>query len=144
MKILKMDDVDALIKYLRNIDDDFIPRLSTKICFSDFSHKIINLGVVMAEVRNNNIIGIVAFYCNNIVEKQAYVTLCAVDSEYRGRGIAKHLLLNAVEYVRGKKFNKIGIHSNNPLAIEIYKKIGFNIILNEPSRTYLEYNLNEL
>ena len=45
--------------------------------------------------------GLVALYANDFENHYAYVSLVAVDSDYRNQGIARNLLVQAINHVRG-------------------------------------------
>lgn len=67
------------------------------------------------------------------------LSICT-DPDSRGSGIGK-LLLEAFEVesrARGYKTMRLSVHSDNDAAIELYKKCGWEIILETPKGIYFE------
>lgn len=79
-------------------------------------------------------------YCNDRNKLKAYIPLVAVSNEHRSKGHAKSMMEEAIKTVRFNGFRTIGIHSNNPHAIRLYEKMGFNIISGK-DRVYMELNV---
>ncbi len=134
---------EEINQFLQKVEKDFTPPLFERINVVDYYLKIKKNAEVIVCREGEAIVGVLIFYCNNNNTKIAYVTLLAVDSEYRGKGIASHLLDMACIFSKEKKMEKIGIHTNNYGAYLCYKKNGFEEIENTPLssgliRYYLE------
>jgi len=80
---------------------------------------------------DNVIVGIVAIYLNNHIEKIGFITSVVVAVEHQGKGIAKTLLKSAIDVAVLDNFMKIKLKvcRNNLKAISLYKNLGFK----EPS-----------
>lgn len=131
---------EALVHFLKEIDNNFYPALSIKTDLNIFADKLLRKAVLFYELDNKKIIGLVAMYANDYEKQYAYISLVGVLPSYRQRGIAKKLLREAVEYVGSQeKIRKIGIHTNNPIALRIYCTLGFKCIETVEGRTYLEF-----
>ena len=88
--------------------------------------------------------GLVALYANDFENHYAYVSLVVVDSDYRNQGIARNLLVQAINHVRGlgiDKIQKIGIYTNNYIALHLYETLNFCRISVSQNRYYLELSL---
>lgn len=114
--------------FLYKIDNDFNPPLSSKTNLSDYVKKVIENAELIIDQKDGKIRGLVVLYCNDYDTKSAYIPLVGVLSEFRGCGIAKKCMLEAINVARKKGMKKIMIHSNNPVAIKLYKDLGFHII----------------
>ncbi len=57
----------------------------------------------------------------------AWISAVMVDPDYRRRGIAMRLMINALKYIRanGKTRAALGVLSTNAPAIDLYSKLGF-------------------
>ena len=110
----------VLLKFLRKVDDDFVPTLSQKTDLDEFCTKIMSKAMLFVSyAKDGNINGLVVMYANDFEHHYSYVSLVAVDLSFRKQGIADSLMRKAISYVKnlGKdKINCIGIHTNNPLA----------------------------
>ncbi len=73
---------------------------------------------------NNNLAGYMGFW--KIID-EAHVTNLAVHPDYRGKGVAKILLLNALSecYSEKIKYMTLEVRVSNISAIKLYEKFGF-------------------
>lgn len=131
---------EKLLDFLQNIDTDFNPPLSSKVYLPDYVKKITDKADLVLDYDGNEISGLVVVYCNEMVNKKAYIPLVGVSSKYRNRGIARKLMIQAIRLVKEKGFKIVGIHSNNPVAIKLYESLGFSTIV-QGERSYLELSL---
>lgn len=133
---------EDLINFLHIVDNDFNPPLSKKVEITEYADKIIgNSELIMYKIKDE-IAGIVVLYCNNHCSRLAYIPLVAVHPNYRGIGIAKSIMKSAIKRAKDANMDRIGIHTNNQVALKLYLSLGFvNIIPAE--RSYLEYNINK-
>lgn len=131
-------DKNLLIEFLRSIDKDFIPHLSEKVNLEEYVDKILEKShLIHFHNDEGKLIGLLVLYCNDFKNKRAYIPLVGVLDSFRGNGIAKKMMSECLNYVKQKGFKIIGIHSNNPIAINLYRKFGFRII-NGSKRVYME------
>jgi len=132
---------NEILRFLKDIDNDFNPALSEKVILEEYVDKIYKKSHLVSHCLNNGkIVGLLVVYCNDFIDYRAYVALVGVLKDYRGRGIAERMMRECIDYVRCNNFKTIGIHSNNKIAINLYKKLGFNII-EDGNRVYMELNL---
>lgn len=133
---------EELLLFLNSINKDFNPSLTEKVNLVDFINKITQKAILFYHRDTNlKLIGLVVLYCNNEIEHKSYISLVGVHKDYRRKGIAKKMLLEAIEYVKKRNYLTIGIHSNNPTAINLYKVLGFQI-KEEGERVYMEKRIN--
>lgn len=132
----------ALLKFLRKVDDDFVPTLSQKTNLEEFCTKIMSKAkLFVSYAKDGNVKGLVVMYANDFEHHYSYVSLVAVDLSFRKQGIADDLMRKAISYVKnlGKdKINCIGIHTNNAIALHLYEKLGFVAQSELDNRKYLE------
>ena len=74
--------------------------------------------------------GIIAFYCNDARNKYAYITMVAVRTKSRGKGIGRSLVVAALESMSARGFEKCGlrVHKKNLEARNLYLSFGFKEI----------------
>lgn len=98
---------------------------------------------LIIESYQEDICGLIVLYCNDFINKKAYISLVGVAAKYRNKGIAKTMMEKAIQVAASSGMKIIGIHSNNSIAIHLYKKLGFKII--EPGeRAYMELELHKM
>jgi ribosomal protein S18 acetylase RimI-like enzyme len=114
---------------LIDISDDFIPSLSESVNIKDYCTKITLNSTVLSIIREGELIGFVAVYCNDIESRVGYVTMLAVSKKYRTNGIGKQLITLTSEFLKANGFRKIHleIFKTNIKAISFYKTLGFII-----------------
>lgn len=134
---------DELLEFLIRIDSDFRPFLSQKVVLADYVCKIQSKAELIMEWDGKELAGLTVLYCNDSDRQFAYISLVGVSSFCRGRGIASKMLQSAVQIVSTREFRLLGIHSNNPIAIHLYKKFGFKEISKEGDRVYLELEITQ-
>lgn len=134
-----------LMEFLSKIDKYFTPNLSQKTELSDYCDKLLSKAQLFVSYSNGGKInGLVALYANDFENHYAYVSLVAVVSDYRNQGIARNLLVQAINHVRGlgvDKIQKIGIYTNNHIALHLYETLNFCRISVSQNRYYLELSL---
>lgn len=130
-----------LLLFLESINEDFSPPLTDKVSLEEYVNKIIENAELVLESNNEEICGLVVLYCNDKQSNRAYIPLCGVNKEFRGKGIAKSLMEKAILIVKKAGYHTLAIHSNNPIAINLYKKLGFKIIEGN-ERVYMELKIN--
>ena len=74
--------------------------------------------------------GVVAFYCNDMATKIAYITLVLVDPRDRGQGLARTLVRRALDVAKGRGFTSCGLEvsRSNEAATALYTSLGFRVV----------------
>src|SRR6266851_8683038 len=125
---LGIRDKSRLEKYLRLSDTWMAPALSQRKDLSQFAEKILRHGVAAIAVQANGTdVGMVAFYCNDVIRGRAYITHLAVDPEYRRCGLGKKLTEYAIQYSQSRGMNSIALEvgRSNESAKRLYASCGF-------------------
>lgn len=88
---------------------------------------------------DNNLAGIIAYYCNDLKTKEAYLTLMLVDEDYRGMGISKKLMNSVKDKVQERGFKKINLEVNlkNPEVISSHKRLGYTEDYRDKNSVYM-------
>lgn len=129
---------ELVLEFLLKVDKEFKPALSEKTSIEEYVDKISSLAELIVAEDDNGIYGLTVLYCNDMLEKRAYVALVGVLPEYRGKGVARQMMIETIRRAVEKGMCRIGIHTNNPVALNLYKKLGFEVI-SGGDRKYLEY-----
>jgi ribosomal protein S18 acetylase RimI-like enzyme len=87
--------------------------------------------------------GFVAFYCNDMNTKQAYITLVLVDPRDRGLGIGRALVafVLGVARVRGFTSCRLEASKRNQIACSMYLSQGFRVVEERPTKYLMEIGL---
>lgn len=132
-----------MLTLMYQVDNEFSPPLSQKRNIDLYVDKIIKNAVVFCIWDQESLVGFVALYCNNLIDKIAYITMVAVHTQYRNKGLASNLIVSAINYAKKVGFKKIQLeaYKSNFVAEKLYQKLGFSVA-NQNSNSYLlELNL---
>lgn len=140
----RIDDA-MLYGYLLEVDKDFGIPLSCKVDLASYASRLLSNGCVIAVKENEKLASIIGFYCNDHQQKTAHLPLLSTAKWARGKGYAGLLIREMIITCRNAGMHKICCDSVNPIAIHLYKSIGFK----ETTRTkegdfekiFLEYKI---
>ena len=105
----------------------YAPPLSTRVDIREFTKKISKNAEIISVIINSEIAGLAAIYCNDLVEKEAYITTVIVDEKYRGNKIGDALINATINIASEKEMKsiKLEVYKSNLVAINLYQKLGF-------------------
>lgn len=132
------DCTDRLKKFLYEVDDIMIPRLSARVSIEDYAKKLSeNASNLFAEYGESDI-GECSVYCNT---DMAYVTSISIKEQFSNRKIGLHMMSIVKAYILEKGCTKIQlrVHKTNIVAISFYKKCGFNKKIDEDEWIIMEW-----
>lgn len=95
-----------------------------------YLNKIDNSCCWVKHYENNSLAGFIAYYCNDLIHKKAFITLVLVASNYRGLNIAKKMLNKVLFDIQARGFNScaLEVKIDNLIAIKVYQSLGFKKI----------------
>jgi ribosomal protein S18 acetylase RimI-like enzyme len=132
----------AILFHLSRCGKNFIPHLGERVKLTCYAKKIVTKAERFEAWANDDLIGLLAVYCNSHDKKQAYITSLSVVIEWQGNGIASALLANCIRHVKqcGFEHIELEVSQNNKSAVELYKKYNFSFIseMGEQSRMQLK------
>lgn len=140
-------DKAKVLSFILDLDKDFVPRLSQKVDIYNWVDKLFSLAYVTAAMQDDNLVGLVVFYANDKNFYKGYITYVAVSPLYRKQGLATNLLQYSFDTIKNVGMKTIGIHTNNVNAMNLYRKVGFKLVSQQPlpeydlTRFYLEKQL---
>lgn len=130
-----------IFEFLRKIDEEYIPPISTTVNLYNYTKKLVNKSNILT-VRNhcNDLVGLCAFYCNDNVNKKAFISTIGMLNDYKGEGIGGELLTKTFIVCRKLSMRKVllEVSLDNKTAFKFYKKNNFKVI------SRIEKNKNDL
>ena len=119
---------DTILRHLYHCNNQFVPALSTRVLLEAYAKKIADYAILFEAWADKQLIGMVAMYLND--QKHGFITNVSVYSEYGGKGIAKQIFANFIEYTKVNNIYeiKLEVSAINIAAINLYKKFGFESI----------------
>jgi ribosomal protein S18 acetylase RimI-like enzyme len=116
-----------ILAHLIETDGQFIPRLSSRVQLPSYSTKIASKAVRFEAWTNGVLVGLIAAYVNDDVNRIAYITSVSVLTSRGGEGIASELLTRCTQYAAGEGMLRItlDVDSENSAARRLYENNGF-------------------
>jgi ribosomal protein S18 acetylase RimI-like enzyme len=116
-----------LVTHLSVCDSGFVPTLSSRVKIRDYAKKLAGHAVRFEAWLGEELIGLVAAYCNDSSSLTAYISNVSVVGTCTGQGVACELLHRCVVYARTLNMEQIELEvgSDNFKAINLYTQVGF-------------------
>ena len=130
-----------ILKHLNICDDDFIPKLSSKVSLEEYSNKIFENAIRIEAWINNDLIGLIAVYQNEL-NQEMYITNVSIEKKYTGNGIANQLMNDLIAIFNNTqiKIIKLEVDINNKKAINLYTKYNFKLEAQNANSLTLKLN----
>ena len=113
MEIKYINNIDKYLKteiinLLKRNDCDFPIPLSNKIDFNQYITKVLENGNILLGINENNqIMGFITFYNNDLISNIAYISVVCIDKDFRGQGVGKSLLKKVIITIKSTGMKKI-------------------------------------
>ena len=120
--------LSALIEFLRKIDQEVIPPISSRTQIEEYIQKILTNGIMLIAMHGDSLLGLCGFYCNDYKSKVAFLTTIGVSPSCRNKGVASLLIKEAIANARehGMQTMRLETSPYNIKAQSLYKKHGFS------------------
>lgn len=91
--------------------------------------KISSFAEILTHYEGGKLTGCIAYYCNDAIERNAFVSLIVVAPDSRGNGLADMLLGAVILLARKRGMKKVclEVKRENGRALRFYEKRGFSI-----------------
>ncbi|WP_339904246.1 GNAT family N-acetyltransferase [uncultured Cyclobacterium sp.] len=123
-----------VVELLEEMDDFFSPPLTERVRMESglpsleaYVDKILTLGHVLIHFDEKEVHGVTLFYANDQKQKNAYIAMLAVKQGFHNQGIAKKMVIKAIEIIKKEGMQTISLKTwkENTIAVALYEKIGF-------------------
>jgi ribosomal protein S18 acetylase RimI-like enzyme len=116
-----------IAEHLRTCDAEFVPPLSGRVKIKDYAKKITSNASRFEAWSGDTLVGLLAAYCNDQVNRIAYITSVSVLREWQGKNIAASLMSQCLKHARTTGMRQISLQVawDNTPAIKLYEKNGF-------------------
>ena len=131
-------------KHLTACNDQFMPPLASRVSIPEYARRLASNATCFEAWSGNELVGLVAAYCNAPDRFEAFVTNVSVLPSWTGQGIASRLMRDCIGHIDEKGFERIRLEvdGNAAEAIRIYRAVGFKAEEAQGSKfsMYLELN----
>lgn len=104
---INRSELTDVLRHLQSHDDSFHPPLSSRTDLKAYSRKLVDHAVRLEAWIGNDLVGLVAVYCNSKYQDGAFVSNVSVLAEHSGRGIARQLMQFAISHVVEQGFSSL-------------------------------------
>lgn len=128
MKIEIVKELDIIKRIINKFDTVFVPSISSIISnLNEYADKLFKNAIVISLLYNNDIIGFAAFYCNDNVNKTAFLSQIGVLNKFKSKGYGTLLIKKAEDLSKANNMEKmrLEVYNNNSKGIYFYKKNGY-------------------
>lgn len=131
--------------HLEACEAGFVPPLGQRVAIADYAAQLAQSAWLSEAWEEGNLVGLVAVYCNDPDRILAFVSNVSVHPDHRRRGIARHLLSEAIFHIRGRQFARIELRSDirAPKAVALYQSMGFDSIGQDGTALTMRLDLQE-
>lgn len=129
--LFDVSDKEEIVEAVKSLEGNLNPSLSERsIDTVSYSEKLSKYGKIWCHYDMGNPVSIIAGYFNDSVSHTAYLSMLAVNPEYRGKGLASSLLSKFEEYAMKNQMEyvKLEVRKNNGAAQKLYRKFGYEVI----------------
>lgn len=118
---------NEISSHLHCCDSTFKPTLSSRLDIDEYSKKILEHAKIFEAWVDDDLVGLVAVYCNSPEGAAAFITNVSVLPSWVGKGIATQLIGHCIFEVTQLGFKRIDLEvsKDNQAAIALYGKYGF-------------------
>lgn len=90
---------------------------------------LFNAEFILSE-QKGQVRGLVAYYCNDVETRGAYITMVCVGESFRNKKLGTSLAYAVLEYLRKKNFVQceLEVDKDNDAAYALYSKMGFRVV----------------
>ncbi|MFI3319822.1 MAG: GNAT family N-acetyltransferase [Rikenellaceae bacterium] len=127
IKQIDISNFDEVLSLLSEIKDDFGFSLDDKVAIDEYAEKFLSLAYCLGYYKDGCLVSIIATYCNDFISRKGYVTIVGTRKQYRGQGVTKLLFKELFVHLESLPIEVIDITTSNPIACQLYSKLGFVI-----------------
>jgi len=128
--VVNQSSADVIAAHLLRTESTFEPVLGSRVDIRAYAQKLHDRAVRFEAWLGEELVGLVASYCNKPDGGKAFVTSVSVWPECQGQGIGGRLMQQCIEHVRGLGFVQIllEVDQRSLPAVALYHKLGFSTL----------------
>ena len=132
-----------ILSHLRDVDDCFVPSLSSKVDIESYAEKISTNSDTVEAWQGDVLVGLVAVHFNDSDFTTAHITNVSIAQPLCGTGIADKMMYECFDLAENRGYQEIVLEVNcdNQRAISFYIKNGFSESQRTSESVSLVYNL---
>ena len=115
--------------HLLRADTAFEPALSGRVNIQLYAQKLHDKAVRFEAWVNQELVGMVATYCNMPDGGKAFISSVSVLPDWQGQGVASRLMQQCIEHIQREGIYyqvELEVDQRSQAALALYRKLGFN------------------
>lgn len=143
MKINTLDNKDEIINILKVFSPYLDSLRSGRVDIEEVASKFASFAKVLLLTINETEVGFAAFYCNDLDSKAAYLSMIAVNPDYKRQGFGIELLrkMEKISKEEGMLLIRLEVSKQNIAAQSFYKNAGYYFIEENDTSIFMEKSL---
>ncbi len=119
--------------------ESFIKHINKRILLNEYILKIFEYATLYEYWNESELVGLAAIYQNRGIQEPAYLTTISVIEQFQQKGIAARLLDCAIKRLKNAGFLSLHLEvkRDNDIAINLYKRFGFEFLSEKTPETIL-------
>lgn len=115
-----------LFELIKEINNEFDGQLINED-IEIYVDKLLKNAEIILHYSNNVLVGCLAFYANDHINKKAFISFIGIKNTHRDKGLGMILLTSSMLYLKKNNFNEYGLEviKKNENAIKFYLNQGF-------------------
>lgn len=109
----------------------------------EYVEKLLAKAIVVGYFKYNKLVAFIAYYANDALSYNGFLSMLCVDSSLRKEGIATILVEGAQKHLIKKGYSVLSLEvlKSNISAISLYEKLGFNIVDDRGNKFFMCCNI---
>jgi ribosomal protein S18 acetylase RimI-like enzyme len=104
---LNTSDAATIELHLRQCDERFNPRLSSRVDLGNYAKKLALFSDRFEAWQEGRLVGLIAAYLNNSESRRGFISSVSICSDFEGRGLASELMQKCIQLARDKGRNML-------------------------------------
>ena len=137
MGIYKITEKEQIETIVLEFKSDLYDKTSIDSRLNELAQKYADLATFIVLQGNKSNIGYVAFYCNDNISYQAFISMIVIKKEEQNKGKGKELLNEVIKITKkaGMWSSGLEVVKDNDIAVRFYERNGFYKV-NEKEKKY--------
>lgn len=123
------EDALRLVKYMEAMDQWFDPPIGSLVPLSGLVDKYLKFGKVLVILHDDQVLGMLAYYSNDMDARVGYISYVAIHPSLRGTGSAAMLMAECLRDMEASGMHTAHVRCDvsRPGIVGFYRNAGFHV-----------------
>lgn len=140
MGIYKITEKEQIETIVLEFKSDLYDKTSIDSRLNELAQKYADLATFIVLQGNKSNIGYVAFYCNDNISYQAFISMIVIKKKEQNKGKGKELLNEVIKISKKAGMWSIGLEvvKDNDIAVRFYERNGFYKVKEKEKKYFMK------